>query len=70
MVNLIIRPNALNFVQCMQNGTPIVALSFLHSSIRSTQSMFPTFVTLELSLKKKQSLKTSTHHMGFGIKVL
>jgi hypothetical protein len=54
----------------MQNGTPIVALSFLHSSIRSTQSMFPTFVTLELSLKKKQSLKTSTHHMGFGIKVL
>jgi hypothetical protein len=30
MVNLIIRPNALNFVQCMQNGTPIDALIFFY----------------------------------------
>jgi len=70
MVNLIIRPNALNFVQCMQNGTPIVALIFFTFFNKINSIHVSYFCDIRIVIKKKQTLKTSTLHMWFGIKVL
>jgi hypothetical protein len=70
MVNLIIRPNALNFVQCMQNGTPMVALKKITFFNKINSIHVSYFCDIIVVIKKKQTLKTSTFHTGFGIKVL
>jgi len=69
MIYLTIRCNALNFVQCMQNHTPMVALFFFTFFNEINSIHISDFCDIRIVNIGKQTLKTSTLCMWFGIRI-
>ncbi len=69
MIYLTIRHNALNFVQCMQNDTPMVALFFFTFFNKINSIHILDFCDIRIINICKQTLKTSAFCMWFGIRI-
>ncbi len=69
MIYLTTRHNALNFVQCIQNDTPMVALFFFTFSNKINSIHISDFCDIRIVNIGKQTLRTSTLRMWFGIKI-
>jgi hypothetical protein len=69
MIYLTIRHNALNFVQCIQNDTPMIPLFFFTFFNKINSIHISDFCDIRIVNIGKQTLKTSTLCMWFGIRI-
>ncbi len=69
MIYLTIRRNALNFVQCMQHDTPMIPLFFFIFFNKINSIHISNFCDIRIVNIGKQTLKTSTLCMWFGIRI-
>jgi hypothetical protein len=69
MIYLTIRHNALNFVQCIQNDTPMIPLIFFTFFNEINSIHILSFCDIRIVNIGKQTLKTSTLCMWFGIEI-